>query len=115
MKNQKYMKLSEYAKNHNIHIRTAWQHFMDNKIVGAFKTNTNRIYIPIDNNVVNLNNKVIIYTRISSNENKDNLNSQAERLTNYATVKGYQVVDIIKDNHKNTYVVIEKDFDFEKL
>lgn len=42
-------------------------------------------------------NKAAIYARVSSAENKPNLDSQAERLTQYATAKGYQVVRVVKE------------------
>ncbi|MBR8839168.1 MAG: IS607 family transposase [Stigonema ocellatum SAG 48.90 = DSM 106950] len=42
-------------------------------------------------------NKVAIYTRVSSAENRKNLDSQAERMCQYSTAKGYQVVHIVKE------------------
>ncbi|WP_233220795.1 recombinase family protein [Chlorogloea sp. CCALA 695] len=45
----------------------------------------------------NINKGVVIYTRVSSSENKSNLNSQAERLESYCTAKGYQIVRIVKE------------------
>lgn len=38
-----------------------------------------------------------IYARVSSSENKDNLDRLAERLTQYASVKGYQIVRVVKE------------------
>jgi predicted site-specific integrase-resolvase len=40
---------------------------------------------------------VAIYTRVSSRENKSNLESQAERLIAYCTAKGYQVSNVVKE------------------
>lgn len=41
--------------------------------------------------------KVAVYTRVSSSENKSNLDSQAERLVAYCTVRGYQVSKVVKE------------------
>jgi putative resolvase len=40
---------------------------------------------------------VAIYARVSSAENKSNLDSQAERLAAYCTARGYQVVKVVKE------------------
>jgi putative resolvase len=41
--------------------------------------------------------RVAIYSRVSSSENKDNLNRQSERLTEYAIANGYQIVRSVKE------------------
>lgn len=38
-----------------------------------------------------------IYARVSSAENKKNLDAQAERLTNYAMAKGYRIYKVVKE------------------
>lgn len=43
------------------------------------------------------NNKCTIYCRVSSNEMKENLDRQAERLKNYAINNGYEIVEITKE------------------
>lgn len=40
--------------------------------------------------------KAAIYTRVSATENKDNLDGQAKRLTDYCAAKGYPIAAIIK-------------------
>ncbi|MEW6064337.1 MAG: IS607 family transposase [Bacillota bacterium] len=90
------MKLSDYAKQRGITYRAAWNHFKLDKIPGAYKDgHTGQIIIPTYQET--LLNKVAIYARVSSNENKDNLESQAERLKQYATARGYQIVHIVKE------------------
>ena len=42
-------------------------------------------------------NRAAIYSRVSSAENKDNLERQADRLVEYSMVKGYQVVKVVKE------------------
>lgn len=41
--------------------------------------------------------KVIIYTRVSSSENKSNLETQKERLISYCNAKGYKVHKVISE------------------
>jgi predicted site-specific integrase-resolvase len=42
-------------------------------------------------------NKVVLYGRVSSSENKSNLESQLERQRNYASAKGYEIVKEVKE------------------
>lgn len=41
--------------------------------------------------------KVAVYTRVSSSENRSNLDSQAERVVAYCTARGYQVSKVVKE------------------
>lgn len=41
--------------------------------------------------------KVAVYARVSSAENKSNLDSQAERLVAYCAARGYQVAKVVKE------------------
>ncbi len=44
-----------------------------------------------------LPDKVCIYARVSSSENKDNLKRQSERLKSYSIAKGYQIYKIVEE------------------
>ena len=41
--------------------------------------------------------KIVIYTRVSSSENKNNLEKQADRLISYCNAKGWKVEKVIKE------------------
>ena len=100
MKKIKYIKLSQYAKEKGIHYNTAYNHFNDGKIDGAYKEEgTLSIYVPRNWNIKKEFKELtcIIYTRVSSSENKANLETQLERLRNYASIKGYTIIDEIKE------------------
>lgn len=63
-----------------------------------------------------VNKGVAIYARVSSSENKSNLDTQAERLEKYCLAKGYQVVRIVKevgsgvnDNRRKLIDLLNKD------
>ena len=119
------MKLSEYAKSLGLGYRTVWSYFRDGKL-DAYKTHTGTIIVR-DNNRSNIETRVAIYCRVSSSENKDNLQTQKERLINYCTAKGYKInkviteigssvndsrkqwVSLLKDKSINLIVVEHKD------
>ncbi len=68
LKRKKIMKtLSEYAKENRIHYRTAWNHFKEGKIKGAFKNEYGKVLIP-DESIKS--EYVICYARVSSSENR---------------------------------------------
>jgi putative resolvase len=90
------MKLSEYAKQHGIRYETAWRWFRDGKIKGR-RVGKHTILIDEDALSSSTSQKVAIYARVSSSENKSNLESQAERLVAYSTAKGYQIAKVVKE------------------
>jgi predicted site-specific integrase-resolvase len=94
------MKLSDYAKHLGISYQTAWRWWKSNKLPHPAKqTKTGTVIVDFKPELESLvqDNKVVIYARVSSSENKDNLDRQAERLIQYATVKGYQIVRVVKE------------------
>jgi len=92
---KRYIQLRDYAKNHSVTYRTAWNRFHAGKIPNSFKDANNNIIIEVTNeNSIDLS-KVAIYTRVSSNENRGNLNTQAKRLKEYSIARGYQIVEVV--------------------
>jgi len=77
----------------------AWDHFRENKIKGAYQLPTGTIIVPdIDDYIQNdYPNQVVLYARVSSNQQKDDLERQADRLYQYAIANGYKVYKIIKE------------------
>ena len=100
------MKLSDYAKKTGVTYKTAWNWFKAGKIKG-YQMDTGTIIVTETDNTV-LPQKIAVYARVSSSENRTNLNTQAERLVQYCTAKGWQVHRVVKevgsgvnDNRKN--------------
>ncbi len=93
------MKLSEWAKKMGISYRRAWQMYKDGKLPNARQLPTGTIIILEEEQMPQklLSNSVAIYARVSSHENKDNLENQAKRLEDYAIAKGYQIKHIVKE------------------
>ena len=92
-----YIKLSTWAKENNVTYRTAWNYYNNGVIKGKqLETGT----ILIEKEIVPITNqqeKVVVYARVSSSENKNNLDMQAKRLEEYCICKGYQVEKIVKE------------------
>ena len=97
---KEYIKASEYAKKMSLNVRTVYRYYHNGKIKGYQDKETGTIFIlnPFKSkNEKNLKNKVVLYARVSSSENKTNLESQLEKLRLFASAKGYQIVKEIKD------------------
>jgi len=90
-----YFKLSDYAKKFNVTYRTAWNRYKKGKIDGAFIDDSGHVLIPVLK--VEKNNRVILYSRVSNSDRKDNLERQSERLKNFSINNGYIIVDNIKE------------------
>jgi putative resolvase len=92
------MKLIDYARLQGISYRTAWRWYKAGKIQGhQMDTGTILVTEPLPMKELPTTAKVAVYTRVSSSENKSNLDSQAERLVAYCTVRGYQVSKVVKE------------------
>jgi putative resolvase len=89
------MKLSDYAKAQGVSYRTAWSWWKKGIIKGR-QLPTGTILIETDTTSVS-SVVACIYARVSSSENKSNLDRQAERLTQYAAAKGYTIHKVVKE------------------
>lgn len=87
--------LKDYARDHGIKYRAAWNRFKNKKIPTAFKDEFGKILIHEDKPDRQL--KVVCYARVSSSQNKSNLESQAERIINFANLSGLPVHTVIKE------------------
>ena len=89
------MKLSDYAKKVGVTYKTAYLWFKAGKIRG-YQMDTGTIIITEDDHL-DAPRKVAIYARVSSSENRANLETQAQRLVRYCGAKGYQIDQIVKE------------------
>lgn len=91
-------KLSEYAKQHNVTYRTAFNHFHKGLISGAYQLPSGTIVIPDHaQQVINQTDYVVTYARVSSSENKINLTKQSQRLIDYCNAKGWTTQENISE------------------
>jgi putative resolvase len=89
------MKLSQYAKQNNITYKAAYEHWKKGLLKGK-QLPTGTIVVE-DNIKSQIQYGAVLYARVSSSENKTNLDSQIERLKNYAAARGHKVIKEIKE------------------
>ena len=101
MDSMKLMKLSEVAKCLGISKRTLYNWKKSGKIsfekIGSMNYIKYTDYCDLAHIQIEKKEKVVIYCRVSSTQNKENLETQAKRLTEYCMAKGYQIYDIVKE------------------
>lgn len=89
------MKLSEYARKNSVTYRTAWNRYKSGKI----KCRLDEMgHILVEQTLpLKKAEHTVTYSRVSSSENKDNLERQSERLRDYCNAKGWGVDEEIKE------------------
>ena len=95
------MKLSEYARRIGVKRHTAYRWFKRGEIPNAVQLPSGTIYVPddiFDKELKSNRGLTVIYARVSSSEQrKTNLETQAERLTQFAIANGWVVDKVIKE------------------
>jgi putative resolvase len=89
------MKLSQYAKQQGISYKTAFRWWKAGAIKG-YQAASGTIIVT-ESEPIKQVEKVAIYARVSSAEQKANLERQAERLSQYCEARGYQVAKVVKE------------------
>lgn len=90
-------KISTFAKMHGRSYRTIWN-WISKGLVKTEKDATGHTWIIEDpENTSKGQPDVVVYARVSSSENKDNLESQAKRLVSYCNARGYKVMKVVKE------------------
>jgi len=102
MSNERLLKPKEFCELVGIKYPTFKQYVREGKIKVIY-TSTGRIRVPYSEVERFLGfrqsseTRAIIYARVSSNDQKEDLKRQIDYLTQYCIAKGYKVVDIISD------------------
>lgn len=95
------MKLSEYARRIGVKRHTAYRWFKRGEIPNAVQLPSGTIYVPdeiFETEMKSNKGLTVVYARVSSSEQrKTNLETQAERLTQFAIANGWVVDKIIKE------------------
>ena len=102
MENNNY-KPKEFSELIGVSVKTLQRWDNDNKLK-AYRTPTNRRYYTYEQYLkytgktdVNDKRKIVIYTRVSTSNQKDDLKNQVEFLRQYANAKGIIVDEVIED------------------
>ena len=90
------MKLSDWARKQGISYRSAWNMFHADLLPKAYRLPSGAIIISDDIEQFK-KDYTIVYARVSSSENKSNLDSQAERVASFCSTKGWIVNEIVKE------------------
>ncbi|WP_329093301.1 IS607 family transposase [Streptosporangium sp. NBC_01469] len=90
------MKLSEWARRNGVHYQTAWQWARDGKMpVPVTKTATGR-YLVLEQHAAP-QGRTVAYCRVSSADQKADLERQAGRVVVAATGKGLSVAEVVSE------------------
>ncbi len=87
-------KISQYARKNNVTVRTVWTWISKGKVVTERTTSGGWLIVEEEPRIKDC---VVVYARVSSSENKDNLESQKNRLISYANARGYRVVKVVTE------------------
>jgi predicted site-specific integrase-resolvase len=91
------MKLRQGAKKVGLTYRGAYNLYKKGQIPGAYQLSTGTIIIPEEEKQKPKTEWHVVYARVSSRENKSNLESQADRVSLFCTAKGWVVHEIVKE------------------
>lgn len=95
MKN--FIKLSAWAKQNGYTYRGAFGLFKRGGIPNALQLSTGTILVEEFDNIKKKDEYVVVYSRVSSSENKSNLESQAKRVSQFCNANGWIVNEIVKE------------------
>ena len=112
----------------SLHMRTVYRYFHEGKLEGFQDESTKSIFIKNPFREDKPKEKadglvrVILYARVSSSENRKNLESQMNRLRGYAAAKGYLVIQEVQevgsglnDGRKKLNKILENPTNFDVL
>ena len=104
-------KISQYAKLEKVTYRTIWNR-VKRGLLNYEVTPNGHILIVVDENK---EQNVAIYCRVSSSENKSNLESQKQRLLSYCAAKGRKKLESLLVDRSITKIVVEHSGRFSRF
>jgi putative resolvase len=91
------LKLSAYAKQQGISYQTAWRMWQRGELPAhQLPSGTVVVEVPPPPQAVR-HQKVAVYARVSSAENRKTLDSQAERVAAFCAARGWQVSKVVRE------------------
>ena len=91
------MKLSEYAKRLGIKYQTAYVHFRSGLIKDAYQLETGTIIVPEPSLQSGKPPYTVVYARVSSNDRKNQMDTQADRVVRFCEANGWVVNEVVKE------------------
>jgi predicted site-specific integrase-resolvase len=92
------MKLSQYAKIVGVSYKTAWTWYRNGEISG-YQTPTGTIIVTeLDQKYLQgEDTKTVVYARVSSNKQKDDLERQIVRVQDFCAANGWRIDQVVKE------------------
>lgn len=91
------MKLSAYARQLGISYQTAWRMWQRGELP-AHQLPSGTVIVEVPSTPTSPRpHKVAVYARVSSAENRTNLDSQAQRVGAFCAAKGWQIAQVVKE------------------
>ncbi|MBA4023505.1 MAG: integrase [Gordonia sp.] len=90
------MKLAEWARMQGVHPQTAYRWFREDGMpVPARRLESGTIWVDVAE--VSVAGRVVVYARVSSHDQRSDLDRQVARLTGWATAKGHVVGEVVTE------------------
>jgi putative resolvase len=90
------MKLSQYARTVGISYKTAWRWYKAGTL-DAYQTPTGMIVVRDPRIEQPVTGRIALYARVSSADQKNDLERQVQRLREYAAARGYQIAQVVTE------------------
>jgi len=90
------MKLSQYAKRAGVTYKTAWRWWKQGQL-DAYQTPTGTVIVRDVPTASRVNGRIALYARVSSADQKSDLERQMQRLRDYAAARGYSVAKEVRE------------------
>jgi putative resolvase len=91
------VKLREWAAREGVHYQTAWRWWRDGKLpVPAQQTETGTILVEVPA-ARGVTGGVVVYARVSSHDQRSDLDRQVARVTEWATGQGLTVAEVVRE------------------
>ncbi|MGK2320318.1 IS607 family transposase [Gordonia rhizosphera] len=90
------MKLAEWARTQGVHPQTAYRWFREDRMpVRARRLDSGTIWVDVAD--VGPDGRVVVYARVSSHDQRADLDRQVARLTQWATANGHEVGEVVTE------------------
>ena len=90
--------MSEWAEQEGIHDQTAWTWFRDGKLpVPAVRTPSGTILVEVPRAAAREDAQAVLYARVSSHDQRSDLDRQVARMTEWATAQAMVVSGVVTE------------------
>ncbi|WP_074378163.1 IS607 family transposase [Mycobacteroides abscessus] len=90
------MKLAEWARTQGVHPQTAYRWFREDRMpVPARRLDSGTIWVDVAE--TSAAGRVVVYARVSSRDQRSDLDRQVARLTQWATENGYVIGEVVTE------------------